>query len=110
MDEVITIDDFKKLKIRIGTVLSVERIEGADKLLKIQFDMGDHKRQILAGIAEFLQDPQSLVGKQIPVLINLEPRKMRGELSEGMMLAADEDGTPVLLHPEKSVKSGSIVR
>ncbi len=106
----ITFDDFKKLDIRIGTVLSVSRIEGADKLLKIIFDMGDHQRQILAGIAEFIGDPQSLVGTQVPVLINLEPRRMRGEVSEGMMLAADEDGAPVLLHPEKRVKSGSIVR
>lgn len=106
----ITFEDFKKLEIKIGTVLSVGRIEGADKLLKIKFDMGDHERQILAGIAEFLEDPQSLIGKQIPILVNLEPRKMRGEMSEGMMLAADEDGRPVLLHPEKPVRSGSIVK
>lgn len=106
----ITFDDFKKLEIKIGTVISVGRIEGADKLLKITFDMGDHERQIRAGIAEFLEDPQSLIGKQIPILVNLEPRKMRGEISEGMMLAADEDGRPVLLHPERHVKSGSIVR
>ena len=106
----LTIEDFKKLEIKIGTVVAVDHIEGADKLLKIKFDMGDHERQILAGIAEFVQDPQSLVGKQIPILVNLEPRKMRGEISEGMMLAADEEGHPVLLHPERNVKSGSIVR
>lgn len=106
----ITIEDFKKLEIKIGTVLTVERIEGADKLLKIQLDMGDHNRQILAGIAEFVQDPQSLVGTQIPILTNLEPRKMRGQLSEGMMLAADENGTPVLLHPARNIANGSIVK
>lgn len=106
----ITYEDFKKLDIRIGTVESVSRIEGADKLLKLIIDLGSEKRQILAGIAEFLDDPQSLVGKQIPVLVNLEPRKMRGEESQGMMLAADVDGKPILLHPESKIPPGSIVR
>jgi methionine--tRNA ligase beta chain len=106
----ITIEDFKKLEIRIATIESVDRIEGADKLLKLSLNVGDHKRQILAGIAEFISDPQSLIGKQIPILINLEPRKMRGEVSEGMMLAADENGTPILLHPERHIADGSIIR
>jgi methionine--tRNA ligase beta chain len=106
----ITFEDFKKLDIRIATIESVDRIEGADKLLKLSLNVGDHKRQILAGIAEFIADPQSLVGKQIPVLINLEPRKMRGEMSEGMMLAADENGTPILLHPERTVENGAVIK
>lgn len=106
----ITYEDFKKLDIRIGTVESVSRIEGADKLLKLIIDLGSEKRQILAGIAEFIDDPQSLVGKQIPILANLEPRKMRGEESQGMMLAADTEGTPILLHPQTKVPAGSVVR
>lgn len=106
----ITYEDFKKLDIRIATIESAERIEGADKLLKLILDLGAEKRQILAGIAEFVEDPQSLVGKQIPVLVNLEPRKMRGEESQGMMLAADVDGKPILLHPETNTPAGSIVR
>lgn len=106
----VTYEDFKKLDIRIGTVESVDRIDGADKLLKLSIDLGTEKRQILAGIAEFVEDPQSLVGKQIPVLVNLEPRKMRGEESQGMMLAADVDGKPILLHPEVKIPEGSIVR
>lgn len=106
----ITYEDFKKLDIRIGTVESVDRIEGADKLLKLVVDLGTEKRQILAGIAEFLSDPQSIIGKQIPILVNLEPRKMRGYESQGMMLAADTEGRPVLLHPETKLPPGSIVR
>lgn len=106
----ITYDDFAKLEIRIGTVESVDRIEGADKLLKLIVDLGTEKRQILAGIAEFLEDPQSLVGKQVPILVNLEPRRMRGLESQGMMLAADTEGKPILLHPEVKVPTGSTVR
>ena len=107
----ITIDDFKKLEIKIGTVKSVERIENADKLLKFIFDIGNgEERQILAGIAESYSDIDSLVGMQVPLLLNLEPRKMRGLESQGMMLAADEEGRPILLHPDKKVASGSIIR
>ena len=106
----ITYEDFAKLEIRIGTVESVDRIEGADKLLKLIVDLGAEKRQILAGIAEFLEDPQSLVGKQVPILANLEPRRMRGLESQGMMLAADTEGKPILLHPEVKIPAGSTVR
>jgi methionine--tRNA ligase beta chain len=106
----ITYDEFKKLDIRIATIESASRIEGADKLLKLILDLGAEKRQILAGIAEFIEDPETLVGKQIPVLVNLEPRKMRGEESQGMMLAADVEGKPILLHPETKIPPGSTVR
>ena len=103
-------EDFKKLDIRIGTIESVEKIEGADKLLKLIINLGSERRQILAGIAEFINDIQSLVGKQIPILANLEPRMMRGLESQGMMLAADVEGGPILLHPEKNIPPGSIVK
>lgn len=106
----ITYDDFKKLDIRIGTVESVEKIDGADKLLKLIIDLGSEKRQILAGIAEYVEDIQSLVGNQIPILVNLEPRVMRGQESQGMMLAADDEGKPILLHPEFTVPPGSIIK
>lgn len=107
----ITIDDFKKLEIKIGKVKSVEKVENADKLLKFIFDIGNgEERQILAGIAEFYTDLESLVGMEVPLLLNLEPRMMRGLESQGMMLAADEDGKPVLLHPDKEIPAGSIVR
>lgn len=106
----ITFDDFKKLDIRIGTVLSAEKIADADKLLKIIFDLGEEKRQIIAGVAEFFPDPAVLVGQQMPILVNLEPRKFRGHESQGMMLAADLNGKPILLHPESEITPGAIVR
>ena len=100
----ITIDDFKKLEIKIGKVKSVEKVENADKLLKFIFDIGNgEERQILAGIAEFYTDLESLVGMECRYF-NLEPRMMRGLESQGMMLAADEDGKAVLLHPDKNLR------
>jgi len=106
---VISYDDFKKLDIRIGTIKSAEKIQGTDKLLALVIDFGTETRQIIAGIAETYQ-PDLLIGKDIPVLLNLEPRKIRGIMSHGMILAADADGKPILLHPESKVPPGSIVR
>ncbi len=105
----ITIDDFKKLEIKIGKVISAERIPDSDKLIKFIFDVGGEPRQILAGIAEFFPDLTILVGKEVPLLLNLEPRTLRGNISEGMMLVADVAGRPVLLHPEEDVPPGSII-
>jgi len=105
----ITYDDFRKLDIRIGTIVSAERVQGTDKLLRLEVDFGTEKRQIIAGIAETYQ-PEHLVGKEIPVLLNLEPRRIRGIESQGMILAADSDGAPILLHPDRQVPPGSIVR
>ena len=84
----ISYDEFQKMDIRIGKVLSAERVEGADKLLKMEVDIGDEKRQIVAGIAE-KYEPESIVGKQFPFLANLEPKILRGEESKGMILLAD---------------------
>jgi peptide-methionine (S)-S-oxide reductase len=107
----ITYDDFAKLDIRLGTVTSAERIEGADKLLKLMIDLGMEKRQIVAGIAQVVSDPAELVGKQLPILCNLEPRTLRGVESQGMMLAAgDENDLAVLLHPAYQVTNGSQIR
>ena len=107
-----TIEDFQKIEIKIGKILSAERIEGSDKLLKLMFDIGTGEpRQILAGIAEHVADPESLVDKEMPIILNLEPRKMRGEMSYGMILAASTaDGAPILLHPAEEVPPGTIVR
>jgi methionine--tRNA ligase beta chain len=105
----ITFEDFKKLDIRIGRILLAEKVEGADKLIRLEIDLGTEKRQVVAGIAEFYQAEQ-LIGKEIPVLINLEPRTIRGTESHGMILAADDEGKAVLLHPEKEVPPGSVVR
>ncbi len=81
-------------------------MDGTDKLIKLEIDFGNEKRQVLTGVAEFLE-PSHFVGKQIPVFTNLEPRKFKGEESQGMILAVDVDGKPVLLHPEKEVPNGA---
>lgn len=105
----ITFDDFKKLDIRIGKILAAEKVEGTEKLLKLEIDFGVEKRELVAGIAEIYQ-PEQVIGKEIPVLMNLEPKKIRGIESQGMILAADVEGKPVLIHPGKEVPPGSIIR
>ena len=106
--EIIQFEDFKKLEIRIGKILSAEKIENSNKLLKLQVDFGTEKRQILAGVAKF-HAPELLVGKLCPFAFNLAP-KMMGEIeSQGMILCAD-NGEPVLLHPDKEIPPGSIVK
>lgn len=105
----ITLEDFKKLEIKIGTILEAEPVKNSEKLIKLQIDLGNEKRQVLAGITQFYK-AEELVGKQIPILVNLEPKKMAGEESNGMMLAVDVDGKPVLLSPSEKIPAGSEVR
>lgn len=104
-----TIEEFQKLAIKIGTIRSAEKVEGSSKLLKLDIDLGHEKRQILAGIGE-KYNPKDLKGKQIPILANLDPRMMMGLESQGMILAADINGEPVLLHPDEKIANGSTVR
>ncbi|MBI2654096.1 methionine--tRNA ligase subunit beta [Candidatus Woesearchaeota archaeon] len=105
----ITFEDFEELDIRIGKIISVEKVESSDKLIKLLVDLGTEKRQIVVGMAEFYE-PDYFIGKEVPILVNLEPKTFRGIKSEGMILAADVNGKPVLLHPEKEVPAGSIVK
>jgi methionyl-tRNA synthetase len=105
----ITYEEFKKLDIRIAEVKSAEKVEGADKLLKLIVDDGEGERQIIAGIAQWY-DPDSLVGKKIVLLANLQPAVIRGIESNGMLLAADIDGRAVILMPDQDVPAGSKVR
>ncbi len=108
--EIITYDTFAKLDIALGTILSVEYIEGADKLLKLMVDVGEENpRQILSGIREYFEDVQILVGKQCPFLINLEPRVIRGLESQGMILASDHDDVFALLEPSAQLPAGTRV-
>jgi len=107
--DTITIDDFLKVKLRVGRVLQAERVAGADKLLKLLVDIGTEKRTILAGIA-LQYAPESLVGKSIILVANLAPRKMRGVESQGMMLAADDGGRPIVATFESEVPPGAVVR
>lgn len=92
----ITIDDFAKVELRVAQVKVAEKVKGADKLLRLEVDLGTEVRQILAGIAEAYA-PESLVGRKIVIVANLQPRKLRGLESNGMLLAASiEGGRPVL--------------
>jgi len=92
----ITIDDFAKVELRVAQILVAERIPKADKLLRLEVDLGYEKRQILAGIAQYYE-PEKLIGRKIVIVANLAPRKMRGLESNGMLLAASlQDGAPVL--------------
>jgi len=105
----ITYTDFQKLEIRVGTIIIAEKISGADKLLRLVIDLGNEKRQIIAGIAQDYK-PSQLVNRQVPVLVNLEPRKLRGLESQGMLLAVDYLDKAVLLKPSKKIANGSLVR
>lgn len=106
----INIDDFAKIEIRMGKILSAEKVEGSEKLLKLMVDLGEESpRQILSGISKAVPDPASIAGKMVPVLANLAPRMMMGMESQGMILCADS-GLPVLLHPASDVPPGSVVK
>jgi methionine--tRNA ligase beta chain len=110
MDQ-ITYDDFAKLDIRLGTIVSVEIVPDADKLLKLMVDVGEEQpRQILSGIREYLNQPEDLVGQQFPFLLNLKPRTIRGLESQGMILAASQDSDLALLKPDHLLPPGSQVK
>jgi len=104
--ETVIYEDFKKLDIRVGTIKEAEKIEKSDKLLKLMIDIGEEDlRQIVSGIAEYYT-PKALIGRQLLVLINLEPKSLMGVESNGMILAANDQGIPVWISPEKHVKEG----
>ena len=112
--DTITIDEFRKAEILIGKVLDCEKVEGADKLLKLEVDFGLSTgsgssriiRQIVSGIAEWYK-PEDLIGKKLPFVVNLEPRTFKGTESQGMLLASEGIDGPVLLEPSKDVPEGS---
>ncbi len=104
----ITYDDFQKIELRVAKVLSAERVEGSAKLLKLQVSLGEEQRQIIAGVGTHYE-PDQMVGREIIIVANLEPRKLMGLESQGMLLAAGGDG-PVLLMPDKEVAPGSTIR
>jgi len=108
--EQVLYDDFMKLDFRVGEVLAAEKMKKADKLLKLQIDLGKEKRQIISGIAEHYT-PEDLVGKKVIVVANLKPAKLRGEMSEGMILSGeDENGKLVLATVEADLPNGSVVK
>lgn len=101
--------DLDKIDIRVGTIISVEDVAGSDKLVRLIVDFGDHKRTILAGMKQERENPQAIEGMQALFVVNLEPRKMMGELSEGMLFDIGyADGIkPVLAIPESVVPNGA---
>ncbi|KKT42151.1 MAG: Methionine-tRNA ligase [Candidatus Giovannonibacteria bacterium GW2011_GWA2_44_13b] len=115
--ETISYDEFKKVELRVAKVLTAERIEGSDKLLKLEVDLGSspstslgrETRQIIGGIGK-MYAPEELIGKEIVIVANLEPRKLMGLESQGMLLAADDEGRPMLLMPYADVPQGSMIK
>ncbi len=106
----ITFEDFQRLDIRIGEIVTAERVAGTDKLLKLTVNLGSETRQLVAGIAESYE-PENLVGKRVPILVNLEPKTIRGVESQGMILCSStREGKPVLLLPERAVPIGARVK
>jgi methionyl-tRNA synthetase len=108
--EVISIDDFAKIDLRVAQIIHAEQIEGADKLLRLEVDMGDHKRQVFAGI-KTAYAPEQLCGRFVVVVANLAPRKMRFGMSEGMILAAGSGNSELwLISPDAGAKAGMVVK
>jgi len=105
----ISYDDFKKLDLRIAKIIQASRIENSDKLIKLQISLGQEERQIVAGIGKHYQ-PEELIGKLIVVVSNLEPRKLLGQESNGMLLAASNEDELALLIPDKDINLGAIVK
>ena len=105
----IELADLDKVDIRVGTIVSVETVEGSDKLMKLTVSFGDRQRVILAGLRQERADPKELEGKQALFVVNLPPKKMRGLISEGMLFDIGyADGlTPVLAIPEKQILDGA---
>lgn len=106
-ENIITIDDFLKVDLRIATVLEAEEVPDSQKLLKLKVSLGEEERQIIAGIKKSYT-PEDLVGKQIVTIVNLQPRKLAGLESQGMLLAThDEEDNVVLISPQKEVPAGN---
>ena len=110
-EEVISIDQFAQVDLRVGTIVTAERIPNADKLLRLEVDLAESEpRQLLAGIAEWYA-PESLIGQKIIVVANLQPRRMRGLESKGMLLAAsDATGKPLLVTVPPEAPNGGRLR
>ena len=103
-------EDFKKVELKVAKILSAERVEGSDKLIKLSIDLGNEQRQIVAGIGK-AYEPEGLVGLEIAVVTNLEPRTLMGVESTGMLLAAGgDDGEPVLMVPQKEAPPGTGIK
>ncbi len=112
----IPFSQFSEVELKVGTIMAAERVPDSEKLIKLAVDLGEKSgvglpvfRQIVAGIGK-AYEPEQLIGRQIAVVANLEPRVLMGLESQGMLLAASVDGAPVLLAPDAPVPPGTIIR
>ena len=106
----ISFDEFSKMDIRIGTILEAEKVPKTKKLLKLSIDTGVDKRTVVSGIAEYYQ-PEDIIGKKVNILINLEPREIKGILSQGMILMAeDTQGKLCFVSPVEDFENGSTIK
>jgi methionyl-tRNA synthetase len=109
MSPKITIDEFSKIEVQVGTVLSAERVPETDKLLRLMVTFGEEggPRQIVSGIAKYVSEPESLVGRQLAFVTNLEPRTIKGLESNGMLFAVGSDETFAFMTPDRQVPPGT---
>lgn len=106
----IPFEEFQKVELKIAKIIEAERVEGSEKLLKLKADIGNNEmRQIIAGIGKSYE-PENLIGKEIVIVANLEPRMLMSLESQGMVLAASSENGPVLLMPEKETAPGAQIR
>ncbi len=105
----ISFEDFQKIELRIGKITSAEKVEKSDKLLKLEVDFGEEKRQVISGIAKEYS-PEDLIGKSFVFVTNLEPRSIMGQESQAMIIAADVEGKAVLIEPVKETPAGTKLR
>ena len=107
----ISLEELEKIDVRVGTIELVEDVSGSDKLVRLTVDFGDHKRRILAGLKQERENPKELEGRQALFVVNLVPKKMMGEMSEGMLfdIGYNDGIVPVLAIPEREVANGSRV-
>ena len=106
MDDKITIEDFLKVDLKIGKIIQADEVEESRKLLKLDVDIGNETRTVFAGIKKSYK-PEDLVGRLVVIVANLKPREMKFGISDGMVLATQDDNEIIILQPEKEVPSGS---
>lgn len=107
-NESISFDEFKKVILRSGRIIKAEGLEGYNKILRIQVDLGNEKREIMSGLAKHYS-PDELIGKNVIVCTNLEPKKFGENISNGMILAAEKNNKPILLTLFEDVEPGSLI-
>ena len=107
--DIITYDDFKKMDLKVGLILTAERVPNTDKLLKLEVDLGTEKRQVVAGVGD-VYTPEEIIGKKLIMVANLKPAVIRGVESQGMILAAESGGKAIIPFFDREVAAGAKVK